>query len=343
MTSPSEPRSLWQHYRHGSRTGEEIVLEFKKLNALFHGLVYLLCWSMSMSVQVFLHYRFGERYLRLLQATIATCIIMLVGYTIPAIIIVKEAAPPPAQFTFFDAPQAEPPRGPDSTFGHAISGLLSLLHILLMGVAIVIHQRLAMRRRKQNIRWYSRSSGLFWPIWGRVRGADKPGRVESVYEPALCAIPGIVLLASGVLYGLVLLMAAVAIIVKGQIEMNVFRERLLDMVDQQIESEHMSKALSGQSSPEETEGLVMPGAGTWSPSEQETIAAAYKKVEEQLGIPHKPVPEPSKESESQNAEHPAAPSFSDHSSDGALDAVNEPEIIVRINAPAKSPAEEGDA
>lgn len=294
MTShpSSEPHSLWQHYRHGSRTGDEIVLEFRRLNALFRGLVYLLCWSMSMSVQVFLHYRFGERYLRLLQATIAAGIILLIGAMIPMMFQTTQEAPLPAQSFFLDARDAQALQEPRGESRHVISGGLAMLHVLFLGVAIMIHHHLAVRRRKKNIRWYSRSSGLFWPIWGRVRGADKPGRVESVYEPALCAILGIVILANGVLYGLILVMAAVAIIVKGQIEMNLFRERLLDMVDQQIESEHMSKALSGHSPPEETEGFVMPGAGTWSPSEQETIAAAYRKVEEQLGTPYKPDQEP---------------------------------------------------
>ena len=124
------------------------------------------------------------------------------------------------------------------------------------------------KRYKQGGRWHSRCIGIprfaFMPVW---------------LEKALPIIAGIWLLYMKVpLPGLLLILSSGISILLRWNEARAFKNQVLDMIDGQIEQEHLGKAVMERSKPQDVEGLRAPLPAYVSQQFRQKIVEAFGNV-----------------------------------------------------------------
>lgn len=202
------------------------------------GLAYMAASWFSVTIEVFLRYRFGERYLQVMGS--------FVGFFIFMSYIFKGLLTPWGE-----------------------GGGFSILSLIVMSVFFVLtlwHQRDIAVRRKKGIRWHSRSSGVSWGFWKVL--SKNPATVQMYLEPIFCYILGAIVIFIDQDLSIWLMVCSVSLFVRGQIEYTHARNRFLDTVDAAIESEQLTAAMVDLKPPEETEGLNMAGMARNLPREE---------------------------------------------------------------------------
>lgn len=148
--------------------------------------------------------------------------------------------------------------------------------------AMGVQQFFVRQRYKQGGRWHSRSIGEPWfpllPAW-----AEKAiPIVAGIYIAWYCHVPllGALLILSGITSGLLRLHEA-----------RLFRERVLDVIDSQIEQEYLAKAVLERSKPNEVDGLRAPLPAYVSQKFRERFVEALTPADS-VGL-QSPAPQPS--------------------------------------------------
>lgn len=162
------------------------------------------------------------------------------------------------------------------------SPALIMFWICALPALFMIHfaHRQILRRRGEV--WHSRSCGEPHQ-WLRLFKSDWLNRMLWVPTQMLIAGGGLALF--GLNVGSLFLLCGAAMVVKCYFEQVAFRERVLDTIDAQIESEHLAEAVRGESSPRQTRGLTVAGAGRLTDSE---LAALGLSVEIEVQSPVEP-------------------------------------------------------
>jgi len=194
--------------------------------------------SFSISVEVFLRYDFGERYLKPIAA--------LLGFGWIYLIYIA--------------------------YGDYQDGAKALLYFGYTFLAVgALHIVWIQVRNQLGQKWHSKSSGVPWAPLTWI--APSRGSLFLLIEPGIVITVGLFAVASGQqLLGQYLLVAACALFGKCLIERSHHRQKLLDAIDSQIESEMFTEALKGKASPRKAKGFVVPGAGKWLHTRQDRMA-----------------------------------------------------------------------
>jgi hypothetical protein len=176
----------------------------------------LLSW-LSVTLELFVRFNFGERYLSWLRLFLGLMIMELTTL-VPRMIF--------AMIPFLGGP----------------TGSFSPLFFRAAICLGIYHQWRIWRRNRQGIAWHSNSFGVsrlsFLPVsdWMLYR----------FVEPGLCFIAGMLIKFIDPVTGIWVILASVALFVKNQMVFNAQRGRLLDVIDARIESAAMQGALEGR-------------------------------------------------------------------------------------------------
>lgn len=237
---------------------------FKALSVIANIVVIVLGWW-SVPLECFIRREFGERYLSWLRLWLGYMMIktFTFGY-----VLIGALSGGISTMAFFGYSG-----GLQSIF---MNGTHSLLyHLFFYGfIASAILHRYRIWERNQQGRWHSlsfgvsRLAGLPLQDWvDRIPRLSKWVRVDdwflyTVLEPGLCFALALFLRQFDGLLGTWLLVASIALGLKNALVYFEQRGKLLDLVDAQIESTHLSIALQGADKAQ-TEGFsVMPVPAT---------------------------------------------------------------------------------
>jgi hypothetical protein len=228
---------------------------FRDLRVLL-SLCELVATFTALPVQVFLHRRFGERYLNV--ATIMLAAIYLALFSTIAGLL-----------GFMSA---------NSALGFFLLHGFATLFLLVT----FAHWLAILWRSRKGERWHSYSAGLPLPFWRFL-----PVREETVVlyvEPALVFLLGFLFRLFATSFGEFLVLAGASLFVKGQLLRWRMRQRVLDVIDGQIEQAHLAAALVEDRPARETEGFVVYGAalGRQDRSRREAVAVAMGSLDPEL-------------------------------------------------------------
>jgi len=214
------------------------------------GLIYTAASWFSVTIEVFLRYRFGERYMQIMGS--------LVGFFIFITYVFKGILTPWGE-------------------GREVSTPSFIVFCAFIALTLW-HQRDIAIRRKKGIRWHSRSAGISWGFWGII--SKNPATVQMYLEPLFCYILGALVIFIDQDLAVWLMICSVSLFVRGQVEYAHARSRFLDMVDASIESEQMTAAMVDLRPPEETEGFNMAGMARNLPrTERQKMADMMRGVD----------------------------------------------------------------
>lgn len=188
----------------------------------------LLSW-LSVTLELFVRFNFGERYLSWLRLFLGL-IIMELTTLVPRVIMTI--------IPFLGGPTPS----------------LSPLFLRAAFCLGLYHQWCIWRRNRQGIAWHSNSFGV-------SRLAILPVSDWVLYrfiEPGICLVAGILIKYMDPVTGFWIILASVALFIKNQMVFNAQRGRVLDIVDARIESVAMQGALEGKSKRETAGYSVMP-------------------------------------------------------------------------------------
>lgn len=200
--------------------------------------------------EVLLRHQFGERYFRGYKVFFAFLVLVLLNATGSYLAFL-----PRNLGRGIGADAASPSPGSAPLMGYFIA-----LFLLLC----MAHRLDSFRRRFQNIRLHSFSSGRSWfeilPLSERA--------VQLWIEPVVLISLGLISRALDPILGWVFFAAAVTLFAKEIWMANVMRNRFLDLMDSQIEAENMIPAAVDQKPSRETEGFKVAGALPFRSREQ---------------------------------------------------------------------------
>ncbi len=179
---------------------------------------------LSVSVEVFIRYDFGERYLSVMR-------LFLAGFMMVTLFVLSSA---------FSA---------TVTFGRT-SGPVNLFYIFFIAyiVLAIIHRLKIWLRYQRRIPWHSfsfgtsRLSALNLPVIGH-----DDWTLYRWYEPILCLVLGWILLRIDRNLGNWIIVSSIALFMKNQMVYFHQRSRILDLIDAQIEGTYYNAAAFGES------------------------------------------------------------------------------------------------
>jgi hypothetical protein len=209
----------------------------------------------TLSVEVFLHRQFGERYLTLTG-------IVLGGFTFQFVAWMWNFKPstliPLMSFGMWMSPT---PSKPVAVFD--LVGFCIVVYYLVAGwhlIAIFV-------RNREGKMWYSRSSGLSFPFLTWINTLGKrfnfhQDLVKMYVEPAMCYGVGWFLTKSmGPNFPATwLTIAGIALFLKSQIEYGERKKALLDQLDAIIEAREVAEMLAGKRQDAPDQGLTVSAA-----------------------------------------------------------------------------------
>ena len=243
MTQPIVPPfdafETWEKRKHRTRT---VLDEIGIVIRIIKGLLYLVLWAATLPIEVFMHTRFGVRYLNLLSVIGGVVALQTAG----------ELA----------GPEAAP------------WGVWSSVIFFFVAVGHAIHARLL---ESKGVQWHSRSPGEPFKIWRLIPGQRTPFDVERFLEPM--AVFGIGMLINTVNpFGLSVMGMAVLLFVKKWLEYQQFRNDLLDQIDGQIEAEVMAELVDQKRTPWESKGFIVPKAAMRKARNSPSVADAMASM-----------------------------------------------------------------
>jgi hypothetical protein len=208
-----------------------------------------LCGQFAKTAIVFLRHDFGERYFNVVDSFGASA--TFIGYAFVASIILAEK---------------------DDGF---VLALFLLCFVAMSG----LHLILANRRSRSGRRWHSRYPGTSFLEF------LAPGNVFFVQrwiEPFLTIFTGIAIGIINRPLGVWLVFSGICIAATEQMRAQRFRNRLLDMIDSQIETEQLSAAVFEQKQPKETEGFVLPIPKYYTPEQRRAVYVGMSQLDPAL-------------------------------------------------------------
>jgi hypothetical protein len=178
-------------------------------------IVWPFLWSLSLSVEVFLHRRFGERYLNPLACVFTVALMVL-------LIAVSDLESNPI-------------------------GVIALVHLVAFVIAACAQWAMAMSRSAaKKAQWHSRSAGISWLV-PRLIPKQHVWTTHALIEPTIVFLAGVVI-ASTWLWGVLLIAAAVAMTTKSLLQLHTLRSKVMDARDAEIESAAIIHEVKGEPS-----------------------------------------------------------------------------------------------
>lgn len=230
MAQEPEPLSL----KSVMQKSQEYTQVLQFVTNIAKAIWFLLLHMLSVPIEVFFRWRFGERHLTLMG--IVTGILILAAMTRmfkPSI--------------YEDRPE-------------------SIAGFFLAAYAIVIfaHALEMAYRRRHRILWHSRSPGLSIVPWHKIPGFSYDSPVWRLLEPAAIFLLGYWLATRrDDPFGWYLVGGSVALWFKTEIIYSAKYHKVLDLQDQRIEADIANQAIIEPKSPRELRGYVMPGGARW--------------------------------------------------------------------------------
>ena len=236
-----------------------------------YAIVFLAMQTISLTVEVFLRQKFGERYLDPLMAMLGYGLLMFAAF---------------------------------SGFVGGKQWML-LVYAQLYLAFVLLHKLSTFHRNLKGERWHSYSEGISHRILtipailaARLVGALVPVRflgegykqrlsawmrelAHLRFEPVLVMIVGGLTMQADEVFGLYLFWAGLAMAFKNELKRLDDRRDVLNLLDQTIEATHQRDAAMGLKEPEEAEGFRVYGTPL-SAGEQKTIASAYANLDPKL-------------------------------------------------------------
>lgn len=211
--------------------------------------------TITVSLEVFIRVRMGERYMTILRATWMFCFFLLFWFVMSG---------------WTDA---------FKTNGIAIFFFLSFF--LAMTNAVI-----ARRRHSKNIEIHSYYTGI--PLLSMFFPNKEEITIKNFIEPLFLFIIGAILFTVGKYityetYGLGAYITVVSFVlfIKNQIEYDIARNRYLDVVDKKIESEMLNDAIQGKN-PADTKGFSIPGPKNTSQQNRKSVENMYRSLNPEL-------------------------------------------------------------
>lgn len=198
------------------------ILNMQQLMIILSG------WA-SVSVEIFIRFNFGERYLNLLRALLGYLIFRLFAGIIWMIAALPALFPRPDGIT-------EPLPGNTILWFSVVYWSVVATQLLFIGW-----------RNRQGIPWHSESFGVsvlsnflpyLMPISRRIFGSANPEfLLYRAVEPVMVMLIGVLWLRMDQVMGTWIIMASLALLIRNNLVYNAQRHRLLDRRDAQIESQ----------------------------------------------------------------------------------------------------------
>lgn len=240
------------------------------------------CWAMaffqtqSLTAEVFVRHRFGERYLDPMAVAFGYFLLVFAGVFLA---------------------------GASGMAGETSWGLLLYAHAYL--IAVIIHKVAIFHRNMKGERWHSQCEGISYRLltipayWiagliarlvpTRLLGDGYRQRMHGwalelahlKLEPVFVFVVGLLISPLDGGLGLYLAWAGMAMALKGELKRMDDRRNILDLIDQSIEAEHQKDVAQGLKEPEQAEGFHVYGTSPFG-GEHQTIASAFARLDPAL-------------------------------------------------------------
>ena len=235
--SASEMQNIWAVQEFMAPRTTQFIRNIITVNEILLGWV-------SLSLEVFIRYDFGERYLGAIRIIMAALMLLAI-YILP------------------------------SSFFFYVGTTPLFITFAILFVAMVVWHRLRMAsRHKQGIKWHSYSFGvsLLGELLIRIPSIKFPPTTKNDWilyrfvEPSFFFCLGIVLFPVDLLLGFWLMLASTCLFVKNQLAYYQEYDRILDIIDGQIEAD-LYNDMTSKNSKRETAGfsIVSPPQGVVLP------------------------------------------------------------------------------
>ena len=204
----------------------------------------------SVTLEVFLHRGFGERYFRLIDLILGIVALEVAGYFSQVF-------------------------SPDSFTQIIYFGGV----VLALGL---IHIGLIQRRKKKGVIVHSRYWGHSWPVFYMLRLPHQT--IQHFVEPLLCFVVGVLLAVYTpyLLIGSWIVIGAVSWGILCQIEAWKWNSRILDAIDHEIEARNFEAAVVERKSPKETQGFFVPVSPNFTKAQRSTLKDAFERIDPRL-------------------------------------------------------------
>jgi hypothetical protein len=239
---------LWNSYMEGKQRTQQITAELASLFRFLRNITYLLLWIGTLPVEVFIHKRFGVRYLNILTVFVGS-----VGLSILGVLATLRGLEAAAMFN------------------------LVMTAYLLLAICHMIYARVL---AKKGVLWHSRSPGEPFGFWRYLPGKQEPFDVVRFVEPmAVFGVGGAVSTFNA--FGYAIMGMAVMLFAKRTLEYWQFRGALLDQLDSQIEAEVMAEMIDEARSPWEAKGFIVPKAARVRPVDAPSVEELMGDTQDQ--------------------------------------------------------------
>lgn len=204
----------------------------------------------TVSLEVFLHYGFGERFFRLIDLVLGILALYMAGYFAQVV--------SPGSFK------------PLVYFGVAV---------LVAGLAQLIFIQI---RKSRGVVIHSRYWGNSWPIFYWMGLSHQ--RIQHYVEPLFAFLVSVVvsLYTPYVLVGYWIGIGAVCWVFLCQIEMWKWNNKILDAIDHEIEAKYFEEAVVDRKSPKETQGFFVPVSPNFTKAQRSTLKDAFERLDPKL-------------------------------------------------------------
>lgn len=200
----------------------------------------------SMTAEVFLRHSFGERYFNLFSMC-GSCVLLGVASQFPG------------------------------------QQLMPFFFVAFL-VMCVVHRIAIFKRGRQGVRWHSRYAGTSYGFWQAL--PFRQHTIQLYFEPALILGVGFLVFnisARGDALGLWLMFSGICLAASGQMDAFRVRSQILDVIDNQIESEHLNASVVEMKDPSRTEGFSVPvSLNQYTPAQRVSFADAMRRIDPTL-------------------------------------------------------------
>lgn len=203
---------------------------------------------LTVSLEVFLHRNFGERFFSPIEYIAGAVTLFL--------------------FTFF---------GKIFFFRYVFGLMFFGLAALGMGA---YHLYVIRERRKAGIVQHSRSWGDSWPLFYEMGYSHQT--IQFYIEPGICFLVGFVLLLFSPILGLWIMNGSLAWFFFCQLELRKWNNRILDAIDNEIEARNFQAAVIDRKAPKETEGFFVPVSPNFTLAQRASLAEAFDNLDPKL-------------------------------------------------------------
>lgn len=228
--------------------------QYKSENGFIIFILYIL-QTITVSVEVFIRYKMGERYMTIIRSILLLFFFLL--FTV-------------SMDFFIDA------------FNTFLMGVFIATSLALS----LVHAIKAKRRPSKNIEIHSYYNGI--PLLQTLFPNQSETIVKTYIEPLFLLLLGVFLFVLGrykiyPFYGIGLYITVVSLIffVKSQIEYSIGRSRYLDIIDKKIEGEMLKDAIQGKNAAE-TKGFSLPVPKTMKPAARQNVEQMYRTLDPAL-------------------------------------------------------------